>query len=383
MRTLMRRWSWTLAALWLASSPAGAQTASLTLPPSGDNQRSVVSQSIGPVTVTIAYNSPDVHSPTGEDRTGKVWGTLVPYGMANLGFGTCGDQCPWRGGANENTVFSVSHDVKIQGQALPAGSYGLHFIPGAEKWTVIFSKNSSSWGSFFYDAKEDALRVETKPEASEFHEWLTYEFTDRQPAQATVALEWEKLRVPFTVTVGNVQEIYLAKIRQELRTSPGFTWQNWVGAAQYCLQNNINLEEAVRWARHATDPTQIGQENFTTLATLAQALAAAGQTEEAAKTLDRALNHRTAGPIDIHLAGRQLLGQKKAAEAMKVFELNARRYPGEWPTEVGLMRGHAALGHNKEAIDHAKKALAQAPDELNRTNLQGILKQLEEGKPIG
>jgi hypothetical protein len=370
-----------LGAIALAA-PAAAQFPGLTLPPSGANQHSVVSQSIGPVTVTIDYNSPDVHGPSGEDRAGKIWGGLVPYGMANLGFGTCGDQCPWRGGANENTVFKVSHDVKVQGQTLPAGAYGLHFIPGEQEWTVIFSKNSTSWGSFFYDAKEDQLRVKAKPEKSPYHEWLTYEFTDRQPDKATVALAWENLALPLVISIDNVQDLYLAEIRQDLRTSPGFAWQNWVAAVQYCLQNNINLEEAVRWARHATDPSQIGQENFTTLSTLSQAQAAAGQTAEAAKTMDQALAHRTAGPVDIHMLGRQLLTQKKAAEAMKVFEYNATRYPGVWPTEVGLMRGHSAMGRNKEALEHGRKALAQAPDEGNRTNLQNLVKQLEEGKSI-
>ena len=112
--------------------------------------------------------------------------------------------CPWRGGANENTVFSVSHDVEIERQRLPAGRYGLHFIPGPDAWTVIFSKNSTSWGSFFYDAGEDALRVTVKPAASPHAEWLTYEFVDRQPDRATVALRWERLQLPWTIRVPDV-----------------------------------------------------------------------------------------------------------------------------------------------------------------------------------
>src|SRR4051812_23996562 len=104
-------------ALLAAAVPAAAQ-GGLTLPPSGNNQYSSVTQGIGLVKVTLTYNSPHVHSPTGEDRHGKIWGGLVPYGMANLGFGTCGDQCPWRGGANENTVFTTTHDVQVQGKYL-------------------------------------------------------------------------------------------------------------------------------------------------------------------------------------------------------------------------------------------------------------------------
>ena len=81
------------AALGLAGS-AAAQFPGVTLPPSGGNQRQTVIQQIGLVRVSVDYSSPHVHSPSGEDRKGKIWGKLVPYGMANLGFGSCGDQCP-------------------------------------------------------------------------------------------------------------------------------------------------------------------------------------------------------------------------------------------------------------------------------------------------
>jgi len=153
-------------ALLLTTLPAAAQPG-LTLPPGGDNQKTVVTQYMGQVAVTLAYNSPDVTSPAGEDRTGKIWGQLVPYGMANLGFGTA-TESPWRTGANENTTFTVSHDVLVQGQPLAAGTYGLHTIPGEDEWTYIFSNNSTSWASYFYDPAEDALRVTAKPEEAPF-----------------------------------------------------------------------------------------------------------------------------------------------------------------------------------------------------------------------
>jgi hypothetical protein len=96
-------------------------------------------------------------------------------------------------GANENTVLRVSHDVLIEGKPLAAGSYGLHALPGESDWTLIFSNNSTSWGSFFYKESEDALRITVKPAKSDYREWLTYEFTDRQPDRATVQLAWEDL----------------------------------------------------------------------------------------------------------------------------------------------------------------------------------------------
>ena len=367
------------AAVALLAGPVAAQFPPVTLPPSGDNQKSTVIQHIGLVTMSIDYSSPDVHSPTGEDRTGKIWGALVPWGMTNLGFGTCGDQCPWRGGANENTVFTTSHDIKVEGQPLPAGSYGLHFLPGQEEWTVIFSKNSTSWGSYFYDAKEDALRVQVKPAKSEFHEWLTYEFTDRQPDKATVALKWENLQVPFKVTIDNAADLYVQNMRRELRSSPGFGWQGWQVAAEYAFQNKVNLEEGLRWAESAVNPPS-GQANFTTLATLARLQEANGKAEDAKKSMDQALNHPTATPFEIHGYARQLQAEKKNDEALKVFELNAKRHPGQWPTEFGLARGYSGVGQKDKALEHARKAVQVAPDAASRANVENFIKQLE-GSP--
>ena len=200
-----------------------AQYPGLTLPFSGNNQRSAVSQSIGPVKVAIEYSSPAVHGPGGEDRRGKIWGKLVPYGMANLGFGN-GKPSPWRGGANENTVFETSHPVLIQGRNLPAGRYGVHMIPAADKdWTLIFSRNSTSWGSFFYEESEDAPRVPITPVKHEYREWLAFEFTVRRPTEATVELQWEDLALPWTIKVERPEDIYISKLNAELRNSTGFT----------------------------------------------------------------------------------------------------------------------------------------------------------------
>jgi predicted negative regulator of RcsB-dependent stress response len=380
VRNLVRFLTPVAALALLAAAPAMAQLDGLTVPPSGDNQYSSATQGIGLVRVKIEYHSPQVKRPKGQDRRGKIWGALVPYGMTNLGFGTCGDQCPWRGGANENTLFTTSNDVKIEGKPLAAGSYGLHFIPGKDEWTVVFSNNHTSWGSFFYDPKEDALRVQVKPEKSDYHEWLTYEFTDRQTDRATLAMQWEDLQVPFTISVDNMADLYIDNMRRELRSSTGFSWMNWNQAAQYSLTAKASLPLGLQWAENAVKLPGIGQENFTTLMTLADLEEANGKTAEADKTRQQALQHPTANAIAIHLYGRQLLNQKKNEEAMKVFELNAKRYPNQWPVHVGLGRGNAALGHKKEALAEFRLALPQAPDEANRKGIEAMIKQLEEDK---
>jgi hypothetical protein len=368
--------------LGVFSGVSAQQFGSLTLPPSGDNQHSTVTQYIGLVQVSVDYNSPDVHAPDGSDRHGKIWGGLVPYGMANLGFGTCGDQCPWRGGANENTVFKVSHDVKVQGQPLKAGAYGLHFIPGENEWTIIFSNNSTSWGSFTYKQSEDALRVTAKPAKSEYHEWLTYEFTDRQPKQATVALKWEDLQLPWTITVDNIEDYYVQNIDRELQNATGFSPENWTAGAQYCLQTKTHLDKGLQWAQMAVDSPSYGRENFTTLSMLAALQEANGLNAEGKKTIELALNHRSAGPMDIHLYARGLQAAKKTDEANRIFVLNAQKFPKEWPTELGLMRMYSAKGQYKEALKHGPLALKQATSDQTKTQVQNLMKTLEEGKDI-
>ena len=371
-----------LCVLALLATAAFAQS-NLTLPPSGDNQKASVTQYIGPVRLTIDYSSPDVHSPTGEDRRGKIWGDLVPYGFIDEAFGTC-TQCPWRAGANENTVFTTSHDVTVQGQPLKAGSYGLFLAPSKDDdWQLIFSNNSTSWGAYTYDPAEDALRVKVKPARSEFHEWLTYEFTDRKPDQATAALKWEEIQVPFTIAVPNITDVYLSQIGNELRNFQGINWQNWNAAAQYAIQNK-RPEVAVVWAKNATGQGLqfIGQENFQTLSTLSQAQELAGLTADAAKTRDLAMNHPTATVMQLHAYGRQLLNQGKKDDALKVWQANAKRYGETWPVNVGLARGYSAVGDYKKALKHAQAAVKQAPDDQNRKSLEAAVVKLAAGKDM-
>ena len=164
-----------------------------------------------------------------------------------------------------------------------------------------------------------------------------------------------------------------------------FSWPMpgwWAAAANYCLDNKTNLDEAEKWAKRAMDRTQGGQENFNTLILLSRLQTTKGDTAEAAKTLDRALGHPTATPLDIHLYGRQLLAEKNPAEALKVFEANAKRNPNVWPVHVGLARGYAANGRSKEALAEARLALPQAPDDANRKALQAMIQKLEAGETV-
>ncbi len=192
----------------------------ISLPPSGDNQKCSVTQWMGFASVTINYSSPNVHTPDGTDRTGHIWGELVPYGFSNQNFGlsNASNPSPWRAGANENTTITFSHDVNIEGKPLKAGTYGF-FIAAAEgnkPWTLIFSKNSTAWGSYFYKPSEEALRVDIIPQKSEYTEWLTYNFSNRELSTCTAELRWENMRIPFIISIDNPHQLYIDNIRKRI-----------------------------------------------------------------------------------------------------------------------------------------------------------------------
>jgi tetratricopeptide (TPR) repeat protein len=357
--------------------------AQISTPPGGGNQKSAVTQYIGSLaSVTITYNSPDVTSPRGDDRRGKIWGQLVPYGLNQFNFGL-NKPAPWRAGANENTVIEFSHDVLVQGKPIAAGKYGFHIIvEETGPWTLIFSKNSGAWGSYFYDEADDALRVEATPEKNEFHEWLTYEFIDRQNEFTVAALMWEEIKLPFKIEVANYNDLYIAQINSELQNSPGFSWQNWVTAANFTLQNNTHLEKGLEWADAAISTPFIGQANFTTLSTKAAIQSKMGKTADADVTMKKAIEHPTANPIQIHGYGRQLIAQGKKDKAMEIFKYNHQQFKGAWPTEVGMARGLSALGKYDQALKHAKIALTQAPDKLNKDGLTASIEKLKNKEDI-
>ncbi len=354
----------------------------MTLPPSGGNQRASVMQGIGPVKITIEYSSPAVHTPTGQDRRGHIWGELVPWGLADLGFGN-GKPSPWRAGANENTVFAVSDDVVIEGKPLKAGRYGLHMIPQKDSdWTIIFSKNSGAWGSFFYEPSEDALRVTAKPHKHDYREYLTYEFLDRKPESATAELQWEDLAIAWHVQVEKIHDIYISKLKHDLTNQPSFDSRAFTVAANYTIQSGQHLEQGLEWANAAINNPGIGQTNFQTLQTKANVLAAMGRKDEAKATMQTALKLPTTTAIQIHGYARQLQVAKRDAEAIEIFKFNAERFKDEWPVHVGLTRVYLAEGDNKKALEHARIALKQAPDDLNRNNLKAMVEALESGKPV-
>lgn len=356
--------------------------AQLSLPPSGNNQKSIVTQYIGPLAhVTIKYHSPDVTGPNGQSRKGQIWGQLVPYGFNQQVFGL-NNPAPWRAGANECTVIKLSHDVVIEGKPLAAGKYSLFIAPEESgPWTIIFNKNTEGWGSYFYEEKDDVLRVQVEPKEAEYHEWLTYEFADRQPNSTVAAMVWENKRLPFKIEVPNNNELVVENLKGELQGSLGFTWTNFNSAANFCLQNNVDLEQGLKWADQAINPP-IGTENFATLSTKGQLLAATGKTQESLELMEKAVKHNTATVFQIHGYGRQLIGAGQKEKALDIFKYNMERFGDVWPVRVGLARGYAAIGKYDKALEHAKIAHDRAPDDLNKNGLANAIEKLKKNEDI-
>lgn len=370
--------------IFLVTAVAFAQvTSELSTPPNGDNERAEVSQWIGPVRISIEYHSPRVHNPPTNDRTGYIWGELLHYGFFDEGFGPT-KGAPWRAGANESTSITFSHDVKVEGKELKAGTYALFLeLEKDGPWYWIFSKHLG-WGSFQYDPKDDVLRVAATPLDSPFTEFLTYGFDERHPDSAVAFLQWEKKRIPFKIDVSNVNELYVANMRQELQSWAGFRNEDWQTAAQFCADNKINLEEALTWADKAISGpfrgATVGREDFTNLQTKAAVLEALGRTSDADAVMEKAMHLPGNDPVMVYVYGMRLLRDGKKDKAMAVFASNQQQHPDEkyW-TALGLARGYTAVGDKPHAIENWEVVIKNVPSNMSnrRSGFEETLKKLK------
>lgn len=319
------------------------------------SQSAEVTQRIGVTDITIKYSRPLVNNR-------KIWDALVPYGKV------------WRTGANTNTTISFSDPVMIEGKQLDRGTYGLHTIPNAAEWTIIFSKNSTSWGSFTYDSAEDALRVNVKPKLAEMHDALTFEFDELQTDSATVKLKWEKIEIPFKVSV-DVHERMRESLRKQLRALAGYTWMSWDDAANYLLAEKIDLNDALVYAEKSIET----EDRFENEITKSKVLTAMNRRSEAAAAEKKALELGT--PLQVHGFARELLAVKRSDESYAIFRENARKHPDLWLAREGLARIYSAQGKFDEAQNEIKAALAVAPNE-RKNNLNELLKRLESKQDI-
>lgn len=319
------------------------------------SQLAVTKQRVALTDITITYNRPLVNGR-------KVWGGIVPLGEV------------WRAGANQNTTIEFSDNVSVEGQPLPKGIYGLHMIPTADSWTVIFSKVSSAWGSYTYKQEEDALRVNVKPLQGEMEEALEFAFEDLTPDSAKIVLRWEKIVVPFKVSVSD--ETTVANIRNQMRGREQYEWDSLNQAAQFLVTKKINLDDALKWV----DQSIQNEERFENLSTKADVLKAMNKPEDAKKTWEKAIAKTTAQQL--YSYARRLMSEKKEAEAMEILKEVAKRYPESPFGHLAKARVKSAAGDFAGAAEDVKKAQAVAISDQQRTALKPLLERLQAKQDI-
>ncbi len=336
--------------------------------------RATTSERIGITDIQINYGRPGV-----KGRDGKIWGDLVQLGFVDFHYGTS-KAAPWRAGANENTTIEFSTDVYVENKLLPAGKYGFFIAMGLEKATIVFSKFNTAWGSFYYNPKDDALRAEVPVlKMKESTERLQYEFSDETDSTAIVSLRWEKIKIPFKIVI-DLKKEQIAEFRRAVNAGEFYVyWQNMQSAANYCLINDVNLDEGLQWARRSISD-YFGEENFVTLSTYGGLLEKTGNKKSADSIMTIALPK--ASKLQLGSYGNNLLQRKKTKEAFDVFKMNYDKYPGDIGAIFGMMRGFYAVGKKSESLKLAEKLYQMETGSDLKAYLRKWIDDIKTGKEI-
>lgn len=344
--------------------------------PRNTNIVCLTGRKIGVTEIEIHYSAPGV-----KGREGKIYGTsVVPFGYEVLGYGS-NVASPWRAGADECTTLSFSTDVNINGKTLPAGKYAFFIAVQPDSSELIFNKNTKEWGSYFYRKELDVLHVPTVQQKNlpELQERLVYEFSNQTDSSIDINLKWERWSFPIHVSV-DLKRTVLENIREQMSGAIGFDPASLEAAAQWCVANDTNYNEALNWINSATDPNLGGRNSFNALSAKASILRKLDKNEEADSIMKTAVANAT--PLELHFYGRQLMNEHKLQEALDIFRQNYTKQKGAWPTNVGMMRVYSAMGDYKKALEHAKAALKQATGDADKKFLETAIQTLQEGKPI-
>lgn len=198
------------------------------------SQRAIVKQRVGLTDVEVDYSRPNKNNR-------EIFGGLVPFDK------------PWRTGANQPTKIKTSAPVKLGDQEVPAGEYVLYTIPGANEWTIVFSKNLKAQSLAEHKLEDEAARVTAKPVAlASPAETFTIAFEDLRANSATLYLEWDKTRVPVKLTTNDIEKVSKgidAAVKSGKRQEPGF----YYSAASFYLDQNKDLPQALKWVDQALE----------------------------------------------------------------------------------------------------------------------------------
>lgn len=240
-----------------------------------------VTQSIGLGNVTIEYSRPVL-------KGRKMFGAQVPYGKV------------WRTGANKITNLVLSEEMTINGQKVPAGTYGLFTIPTATDWTVILNTDAEMWGAYEYNDKNDVVRFTVKSQKlANTQEYFTIEFTDFTPSEASLAISWENVLVKFAIKNDPDAKI-MAEIEKKMAASD-ISPTTYFAAASYYYDTNRDLNKAYEWASRVLEKeTQFW--NYTLRAKIAAKI---GKCDVAVKDATKGLSLAKEGGDDAYVLMNQ------------------------------------------------------------------------------
>lgn len=308
-----------------------------------------VAETFGITEVSLDYHRPSVNSR-------RIFGGLVPYDVI------------WRAGANENTLITFSTPVKVEGQPLAAGTYSFFYIPGATQWTAVFNKFTGGWGTYSYDPAEDALRVNVTPQPAEPQERMAFTFEDGKPESITLAMRWEKTRVPLKI-VADTRNLTMAGLHNRLRSGVHWDGQAWNEAARYAFRAG-DLDTALSWVNQSID---YGPE-MGNLRLKAAILEKKGDAKTAKELRDRAA---TLNPDVATLTSAfQLLGTKKYDEAEAVLNGMIVKGTTPWRAYAALGTLYAQKGDAAKSTASFQKAMSLAPTFSDKTEVQDDLNAL-------
>lgn len=183
-------------------------------------------QRVGLTDVEIDYSRPGVK---GRD----IFGGMIPYGKV------------WRTGANKATKIVFSTPVKLNGTAIPAGTYALMTIPDKNEWTIIINKGADQWGAYKYDEKTDLVRFKATPIAIDRSiETFSIDLSDLRDESATLKLVWDKTVVPIKLEVDYVDKV-VSQIEAEMASDDAK--KPYFQAAQFYYNHGKDLQKAKTW----------------------------------------------------------------------------------------------------------------------------------------
>lgn len=349
--------------------------AQVTVPPAGFNIKASITEQVGITKISIDYSRPGV-----KGREGKIWGQLVPYGFSTVNWVAGKNISPWRAGANEATVITFEHDVKVENKDIKAGSYALFMAMGQDSVVLIFSKQAGAWGSFYYRPEEDVLRIAVTPVQLERSvEWLKYEFIEHKEKSCVIALQWEKISIPFRVDV-DVETIVVSSLRRELTGVKGFLSGNLMQASTYCFTKNINVPEAMAWAKRAVTGQPLATTAYDAYRNLAFGYERLTQLQQADSVMDIAVTianaNQTAG------YSRTLLSQKRKERALQILLSAQKKFGDVYAINNSLAYAYSAKGDYSTALNYANKALEQAPSPQAKATITANIEKLKASKDI-